>query len=340
MFLISSSTTSIIFRTWWVVGIVFGTENINYLAKLLDWLIRNGWLNTFRSRGGIGYLQRRVKPYVLRKRLCAMSLCRCDVIYGGSRGNWRFLSAKLDYLCYAIFRPSVCFLDATILMFSAILTVVWKRFSLIDMCWLTPEARTVLSWSGREEQRLWSPWYKPVNIILGRRRAPAPTWAASSGPEDDNLEVKLYWDKLYGMLVQEMENISGSKARSVARTASIEIETSDTSTVWDACYSSRSSALFIWGLIMEKLAKCIFYINLKEFKSWWRWWWWSSSSFLTRRSLYSSTRINPIFHGSWRLMIWSLCCSVFLRKRGPAAYMGGFGGARKSQLGGIPGYYQ
>ena len=153
MFLISSSTTSIIFRTWWVVGIVFGTENINYLAKLLDWLIRNGWLNAFRSRGGIGYLQRRVKPYVLRKRLCAMSLCRCDVIYGGSRGNWRFLSAKLDYLCYAIFRPSVCFLDATILMFSAILTVVWKRFSLIDMCWLTPEARTVLSCGAGERSR-------------------------------------------------------------------------------------------------------------------------------------------------------------------------------------------
>ena len=61
--------------------------------------------------------------------------------------------------------------------------------------------------------------------------APPPTWAALAGPEDNNLEVKLYWDKIYGMLVQEMESISGSKARSVARTASIEIVTSDASTV-------------------------------------------------------------------------------------------------------------
>ena len=30
---------------------------------------------------------------------------------------------------------------------------------------------------------------------------------ASAGPEDNNLEVKLYWDKIYGVLVQEMENI-------------------------------------------------------------------------------------------------------------------------------------
>ena len=50
-------------------------------------------------------------------------------------------------------------------------------------------------------------------------------------------EVKLYCDQIYGMLVQEMENISGSKARSVARTTSIEMETSDASTVWDACNS-------------------------------------------------------------------------------------------------------
>ena len=56
-------------------------------------------------------------------------------------------------------------------------------------------------------------------------------WAASAGPKDNNLEVRLYWDKVHGMLVQEMQNISGSKARSVARTASIEIETSDASTV-------------------------------------------------------------------------------------------------------------
>ena len=51
----------------------------------------------------------------MRRRMCAIALYCCDLCtYGGSRGNWRFLSAKLDYLCYAIFRPSVCFLDATI----------------------------------------------------------------------------------------------------------------------------------------------------------------------------------------------------------------------------------
>ena len=50
-------------------------------------------------------------------------------------------------------------------------------------------------------------------------------------PEDNNFDIKLYWDTIYGMLVQEMENISGSKARSVARTASFEIEISDASTV-------------------------------------------------------------------------------------------------------------
>ena len=44
------------------------------------------------------------------------------------------------------------------------------------------------------------------------------------------------------MLALEMENISGSKARSVARMASIEIETSDASTVSDSCYSSRRVA--------------------------------------------------------------------------------------------------
>ena len=44
------------------------------------------------------------------------------------------------------------------------------------------------------------------------------------GPENNNLEVKLYWDKIYGMLVQEMENISGSKTRSLARTASIKLK--------------------------------------------------------------------------------------------------------------------
>ena len=39
------------------------------------------------------------------------------------------------------------------------------------------------------------------------------------------------------MFVQEMEHFSESKARSVARTASIEIETSAASAVRDACCS-------------------------------------------------------------------------------------------------------
>ena len=50
-------------------------------------------------------------------------------------------------------------------------------------------------------------------------------------PEDNNFDIKLYWDTIYGMLVQEMENISGSKARSVARAKATEIETLDASTV-------------------------------------------------------------------------------------------------------------
>ena len=39
------------------------------------------------------------------------------------------------------------------------------------------------------------------------------------------------------LLMQEMEHFSASKARSVARTASIEVETSAASAVRDACCS-------------------------------------------------------------------------------------------------------
>ena len=65
-------------------------------------------------------------------------LCRFAVMMSSMAvvgGNWRFLSAKPDYLWCAFFRSSVCFLDATVLIFSVIVAVeVWKRFSLIDMC--------------------------------------------------------------------------------------------------------------------------------------------------------------------------------------------------------------
>ena len=52
------------------------------------------------------------------------------------------------------------------------------------------------------------------------------------------------------MLVQEMQHFSASKARSVARTASIETETSAASAVRDACcsiivHSSRGIALLL-----------------------------------------------------------------------------------------------
>ena len=63
---------------------------------------------------------------------------------------------------------------------------------------------------------VWVYSYQVSFTYEGVEGAPPPTWAASAGPEDNNLEVKLYWDTTYGMLVQEMENISGSKARSVA----------------------------------------------------------------------------------------------------------------------------
>ena len=69
-------------------------------------------------------------------------------------------------------------------------------------------------------------WFAPdVLVFIFVKRAPPPTWAASAGPENHNSEV--YRDTIKIMLVQEeMENISESKARYVARTASIEIETS------------------------------------------------------------------------------------------------------------------
>ena len=66
---------------------------------------------------------------------------------------------------------------------------------------------------------------------------PPPTWAASTGPEDHNSEAKQYDTGIKQMLVQEMEYFSASKARSVARTASIEIATSAASAVRDACCS-------------------------------------------------------------------------------------------------------
>ena len=62
-------------------------------------------------------------------------------------------------------------------------------------------------------------------MYQGVKGAPPHTWAASTGQEDNNVEVKLYWDETYGMLVKEMESITGSKARSVAKTASIGLKT-------------------------------------------------------------------------------------------------------------------
>ena len=57
----------------------------------------------------------------------------------------------------------------------------------------------------------------------------------SFGGARRQLGVKLYWHKKYRMLVQGMKIISASQARSVSRTASIEIEISDASTVLDVC---------------------------------------------------------------------------------------------------------
>ena len=74
-------------------------------------------------------------------------------------------------------------------------------------------------------------------MCSGVKGAPPPTWAASAGPEDHNSEVKLYDTGIKYMLVQEMEDFSASKAHSVARTASIEIEISTASAVRDACCS-------------------------------------------------------------------------------------------------------
>ena len=54
--------------------------------------------------------------------------------------------------------------------------------------------------------------------------APPPTWAASAGSENHNSEV--YRDTINNVRARRDGNISASKARYVARTASIEIETS------------------------------------------------------------------------------------------------------------------
>ena len=55
IFFISYSATSIIFWTWWMVGVLCGIEKIKHFGRSSNWLIRNRWLNTFRSRDGIGY---------------------------------------------------------------------------------------------------------------------------------------------------------------------------------------------------------------------------------------------------------------------------------------------
>ena len=60
-------------------------------------------------------------------------------------------------------------------------------------------------------------------MYQGLKGAPPITWAASTGQEDNNVEVKLYWDETYGMLVQKMASITGLEARRVAWTASIGI---------------------------------------------------------------------------------------------------------------------
>ena len=59
-------------------------------------------------------------------------------------------------------------------------------------------------------------------------------------------------------MVQEMEHFSASKARSVARTASIEIETSAVSAVRDECCSivaGVSHSIYL-QLLIEKFVKC------------------------------------------------------------------------------------
>ena len=63
------------------------------------------------------------------------------------------------------------------------------------------------------------------------------------------------------MLVQEMEHFSASKARSVARTASIEIETSAAPAVRDACCSIVSGvwhSIYLRHLI-GKFVQCVVY---------------------------------------------------------------------------------
>ena len=63
------------------------------------------------------------------------------------------------------------------------------------------------------------------------------------------------------MLVQEMEHFSASKARGVARTASIEIETSAASAVQNACCSIVARVYHSFYLrllqVVDKFVKCV-----------------------------------------------------------------------------------
>ena len=79
-------------------------------------------------------------------------------------------------------------------------------------------------------------------------KAPPPTWAASAGLENHSSEV--YWDTSLIVVQEEMESVSASIARNVARTASFETETSAAPAVCarrGLQYSSRGSTPIIYG---------------------------------------------------------------------------------------------
>ena len=116
--LMISYYTSIILRTWWMVGILFGIGKILYFEKFLNWLIRNGWLNTFRSRDGLGHFQRLVNSMFWGKGcmrdlalpLPLRSMCVSMAVVGG---KLTFLFGRPRDIWHCLFHRGVCFLGAT-----------------------------------------------------------------------------------------------------------------------------------------------------------------------------------------------------------------------------------
>ena len=121
--------SSIFFRTWWMVGIMFRIGKTNHFEKNLNWLIRNGWLNISYSGWNRLYLASG-KFYVLGKRMYTISLYRYDVCMAVAGGKLRFLSGRPRDLWHVFFFFSVCVLGSNFIdiFYDCDSFGVWERF--------------------------------------------------------------------------------------------------------------------------------------------------------------------------------------------------------------------